>query len=195
MSDSELAKVTAEYVFKNRENGWLKYALQVLAAEPYLRQTVIFELCEDVKEELENRLDGYNVWVELEQTLWSDDAGGSDWFSVTVLCEDWGDWSVTLSNWKEDASQIAISVYGDGESKLAAAITDQLTTLRQPWTQKRHPDYVWNIWSHQKSWRDPYFLQRVADATTKKGVVAEVAKEIAEVVELVDDVLSANEKK
>ena len=49
MSEGLLGEVTATYVLKNRENGWLKYALQVLAAGPYLRSALIGELCEERK--------------------------------------------------------------------------------------------------------------------------------------------------
>ena len=58
MSEGLLGEVTADYVLKNRENGWLKYALQVLAAGPYLRKALTGELCDDVKQSVEGRLSG-----------------------------------------------------------------------------------------------------------------------------------------
>ena len=52
MSEQLLAKVTADYVLKNRENGWLKHSLHVLEAGPYIRYALIRELCTRLRNEL-----------------------------------------------------------------------------------------------------------------------------------------------
>ena len=48
MSDGMSGEVAAEYILKNRANGWLKYAVHVLEAAPYIRRTLFAELRQDV---------------------------------------------------------------------------------------------------------------------------------------------------
>ena len=179
MSEAVLAERTAEYVLKNRRAGWLKYALQVLAAEPYLRNALIGELCEDVRQELRQRLTGYEVAGE-----------PGEWFTVDISCDDWGPLSVSLGNWKHDASSVAIGVYNDGERLSEASsvqIKDRLATKRSPWNRTGYSEWVWNISPNQNDWHDLNFLMRVAEA--RKAVVGEVAKDLLEVVDLLDDLL------
>ena len=181
MSERLLAEVTAEYVWKNRENGWLKYALRVLAAEPYLRSKLIGRLCRKVRQTIQKRLPGHNVEV----------GEANVWFSVDVTRETWGDLGVCLGNWKVDASQVVISIYNWGShlpNAATAEIKECLAERWQPRHSKREPRYVWYIRPERSSWRDPEFLLRVAEDT--EVVVGEVAKDVVEVVELVDDVLT-----
>lgn len=183
MSEGLLGEVTATYVLKNRENGWLKYALQVLAAGPYLRRTLISELCEDVRQSLERGLPGHKVAAEAGE--------GATWFSLDIRSDAWGEFGVSLGNWKEDASEVAIGVYnyGEGLSDTASArIEDCLATKRSPWNRKRHPRWIWNIWPDRWDWSHPDFLLRVAD--DREAVIGEVTKELLEIVELTDDVLN-----
>ena len=183
MSERLLAEVTAEYVLKNRENGWLKYALQVLAAGPYIRGALIKELCEDVRKSLEQRVPGHKVAAE---------SGQEDWFSVDITREVWGQLGVSLGNWKADASEVAIGVYNYGAALSDAAserIRECLATKRGPWNRKKHPDWIWNIWPDWWNWSDPVFLLRIAD--DREVVVAEVANDMVEVMELIDGVLTA----
>ena len=58
MSDSVSGEVAAEYILKNRANGWLKYAVQVLEAVPYIRRTLFAELRQDVIARLQARFSG-----------------------------------------------------------------------------------------------------------------------------------------
>ena len=179
MSEGLLGEVTAAYVLKNRENGWLKYALQVLAAGPYLRSALIGELCQDVKQSVERRLSGYGVAAET----------GEVWFSVDIRRGAWGDLGVSLANWKTDASEVLISVYNYGEDLSDAASTAIKDCLgkKSPFPRKRHPKYVWNIWPDLWNWSGPDFLLRVADE--REAVVGEVTKDLLQVVELLDDPL------
>lgn len=55
MSDSVSGEIAAEYILKNRANGWLKYAVQVLEAVPYIRRTLFAELRQDVVARLQAR--------------------------------------------------------------------------------------------------------------------------------------------
>lgn len=182
MSDGLLAEVTATCVLKNRENGWLRYALQVLAAGPYLRRALIGELCEDVSQSVERRLLGHRVAA----------ATGEGWFSVDITRDAWGELGVSLANWKNDASEVAISVYNYGEEDLSDAASAQirncLAAKRSPWHRKRYPDWIWNIWPDLSNWSGPEFLARVADE--REAVVGEVSKDLLEIVELTDDVLN-----
>ena len=173
MSEGLLGEVTAAYVLKNRKNGWLEYALQVLAAGPYLRHALIEELCTDVRQALEQRLPGHKVATDMGEA--------NTWFSVDVTRDVWGELGVSLGNWKHDASSIGVGVYnyGDGISHEASAqIRDCLATKQSPWNRKKHPRWVWN---------HPDFLARIVD--DREGIVSEVAKELLEVVTLTDDVL------
>ena len=182
MSDELLGEVTAAYVLKNRENGWLKYALQVLVAGPHLRRALLAELCEDVRESLERGLPGYKVAVETGE--------GGPWFTVDVRRKAWGELGLTLGNWKVDASDVAIGVYnyGDALSDTALAqIEDCLAKKRSPWNRKRYPRWIWNIWQDRRDWGQPEFLVRVAE--DREAVVGEVTKELLEIVELTDGVL------
>jgi len=179
MSEGLLGEVTATYVLKNRENGWLKYALQVLAAGPYLRSALIGELCEDVKQSVERRLSGYDVAAET----------GEDWFHVDISRDVWGDLGVSLANWKSDASEVLISAYNYGEElsdQASTAIKDCLGK-KSPFARKRHPEYVWNVWPDLWNWSGPDFLLRVADE--REAVVGEVTKDLLQVVELIDGTL------
>ena len=184
MSEGLLGEVTATYVLKNRENGWLKYALQVLAAGPYLRSAMIGELCEDVKQSVGPRLPGHEVAVE---TSTGEEAV---WFSVNITRDSWGELGVTLGNWKTDASEVLISVYNYGEDLSDAAsaqIEDCLRKKKTPMHRRREPNYIWNIWPDQWNWSHPEFLVRILDE--REAVVGEVTKEVLQVVELVDGVL------
>ena len=179
MSDGLLGEVTADYVLKNQQNGWLRYALQVLAAEPYLRKALIGELCEDVKQSLEQQLSGYEVAAET----------GEGWFSVDITRVVWGDLGVSLANWKTDASEVLISVYNYGEKLSATAMAEIKDCLanKGPFARKRHPKYVWNIRPDRWNWSGPDFLLRVADE--REVVVGEVTKDLLEIVELTDSAL------
>lgn len=181
MGERLLAEVTAEYVWKNRKNGWLKYALQVLAAGPHLRSKLIGRLCKDVRKTLKKRLPGHKVWEEDKE---------DPWFEVCVTRDAWGELCVGLANWKHDSSEVAIGVYSEIALTDAASaeIKACLATKRRPWNRQRHSEWVWNIWPDQWSWCDPEFLLRVAEDT--EVVVGEVAKDVVEVVELVDEVLT-----
>ena len=176
-----LGEVTASYVLKNRENGWLEYALQVLAAGPYLRSELIRELCEDVRQALAERH---------EVAVWTSEPRAWIWFSVNVTADVWRDLDVRLANWKHDASEVAISVYNDGDALSDAAsaqIRSCLATKRSPWHRKRHPEWTWNIWPDRSDWSGPEFLLRVANE--REVVVGEVTKDLLEIVELADDLL------
>ena len=188
MSERLLAEVIAEYVLKNRENGWLKYALQVLAAGPYIRHALIRELCDDVRTSLAQRLPDHNVAAE------PGDIEG--WFSVDITQEAWGQLGISLGNWKTDASEVAIGVYnydcGTDLSDVASGrIRECLGTKRTPWNRRRHPQWIWNIWpdwsTDWTNWSSPVFLMRIADE--REAVVAEVGNDMVEVVELADQVL------
>lgn len=181
MSEGLLGEVTATYVLKNRENGWLKYALQVVAAGPYLRRALIGELCADVRQSLERGLPGHKV---------AETGEGATWFTLDIRSDAWGELGVSLANWKEDASQVAIGVYnyGDALSDTASAhIKDCLATKRSPWDRKRYPRWVWNVWPDRWDWSHPDFLARVAD--DREAVIGEVTKDLLEIVELTDNVL------
>ena len=184
MSEGLLGEVTATYVLKNRENGWLKYALQVLAAGPYLRSAMIGELCEDVKQSVGRRLPGHVVAVDTN-------AGeGAVWFSVNITRDVWGELGVSLANWKTDASEVLISVYNYGEKlsgTASAQIEDRLAKKTKPFHRKREPSYIWNIWPDQWNWSHPEFLVRVVD--DREVLVGEVTKDLLEVVDLADGVL------
>ena len=184
MSEEVLA-ATAEYVLKNRENGWLKYALQVIAAGPYIRSALIGELCKDLEEALkcENRM-GNDLDVERS------DSG--DWFSVDVTREDvWDKLGVSLGNWKRDASEVAFGVYNYG-AKLNEAdserIRECLSSKNRAWPSKRYPQWIWNVFSGQVNWSDPLFLMRVANE--REIVVSEVANSMVEVIGWVDEALT-----
>ena len=184
MSEGLLGEVTATYVLKNRENGWLKYALEVLAAEPYLRTALIGELCKYVRKSLERRLPGYEIAV------WTDES--RTWFSVDITHDGWGDFGVSLGNWKVDASDVAIGVYNYGnalDGTASAQIRDCLATKKSPWHKKRDPKWIWNVWLDQdrRNWSRPDFLMRIAD--DRAVVVGEVTKDLLEIVELAGDVL------
>ena len=184
MSEGLLGEVTATWVLKNRENGWLKYALQVLAAGPYLRSAMIGELCEDVKPSLERRLPGHDVAADTTINE------GAIWFSVDITRDVWGELGVSLANWKTDASEVAISVYNYGEDlsgTASAQIRDCLAKKRTPFHRKREPKYVWNVWLDRRNWANPEFLVRLVD--DREVVVGEVTKDLLEIVELTDDVL------
>ena len=134
MTEKLLGEVTATYVLKNRENGWLTYALQVLAAGPYLRSALIRELCEDVQQSLERRLPGHEVAVET-----------NTWFSVDITRDVWGELGISLANWKDDASNVVIGVYNYGEDlsdTASAQIRDCLAKKRTPFHRKREPKYI-----------------------------------------------------
>ena len=184
MSEKFLAEETAEYVLKNRENGWLKYALQVLAAGPHIRSALIRELCADLRKELQHQLEGDFV---VEQ----DDTG--DWITVDVTHEDhWDELGVSLANWKVDASQVAIGVYNYGAALNKAAserIRRRLASKSYAWHQKRYPQWIWNIWLDQSDWSDPLFLTRISDE--REIVVAELANTMVELIGLVDDALTS----
>ncbi|MXW49276.1 MAG: hypothetical protein F4X81_12235 [Gammaproteobacteria bacterium] len=187
MSEEVLA-ATAEYVLKNRENGWLKYALQVLAAGPHIRNALIRELCADLEKALkrEKRL-GYDLEVERSDT---DDPDG--WFSVDVTREGvWDELGVSLGNWKRDASEVAFGVYNYG-AKLNEAASEQirecLSSKNRAWPSKRYPQWIWNVFSGQVNWNDPLFLMRVA--SEREIVVSELANSMVEVIELVDEALT-----
>ena len=180
MSEGLLGEVTATYVLKNRGNGWLRYALQVLAAEPYLRRALIGELCEDIKQSVEPQLSGHKVAAET----------GEVWFSVDIRRDVWGELGVSLANWKTDASEVLISVYNYGEDlsdTASAQLKDCLDKKRTPFRRKREPKYIWNMWPDLWDWSHPEFLVRVVD--DREVVVGEVTKYLLEIVELVDDVL------
>ena len=180
MSEGLLGEVTATYVLKNRENGWLRYALQVLAAGPYLRRALIGELCEDVRQSIERRLSGHKVATETDE--------GS--FSIDVTRDVWGELGVSLANWEDDASAVAIGVYNYGDDLsggASAQIRDCLATKKSPWNRKRHPEWTWNIWPDRWNWSHPEFLMRVVD--DREVVVGEVTKDLLEIVELTDGVL------
>lgn len=185
MSESLLAETTAEYVLKNRENGWLKYALQVLAAGPHIRSALIGELCVDLEEALkrEKRL-GYDLDVE------RGDSG--DWFSVDVTREGfWDKLGVSLGNWKRDASEVAFGVYNYGGKLNEAAlerIRECLSSKNRAWPSKRYPQWIWNVFSGQVNWSDPLFLMRVANE--REIVVSEVANSMVEVIGWVDEALT-----
>ena len=184
MSEALLGQVTATHVLKNRENGWLKYALQVLAAGPYLRSAMIDELCEHVKQSVGRRLPGHEVAVTIT-------GEGAFWFSVDITHDAWGGLGISLANWKTDASEVLISVYnyGEGLSGTASAqIEDRLAKKKKPFHRKREPKYVWNIWPDQWNWSHPEFLVRIVDET--EVVVGEVTKDLVGVVELVDGLLN-----
>ena len=110
---------------------------------------------------------------------------------MNVTREAWGDLLVGLANWKEDASQVAIGVYNSG-TKLtddaAAEIRACIATKRRPWNQKSEPEWVWAILADPQNWRETEFLLRVAEDTDV--VVGDVANDVVEFVELVDDVLT-----
>lgn len=185
MSEKLLAETTAEYVLKNRENGWLKYALQVLAAGPHIRNALIRELCADLEEALkrEKRL-GYDLNVQRSDT--------GDWFSVDVTREGvWDELGVSLGNWKRDASEVAYGVYNYG-AKLNEAASERirgcLSSKNRAWPSKRYPRWMWNIFSGQYNWSDPLFLARVADE--REIVVAELANSMVEVIGLVNEALT-----
>ena len=183
MSDGLLGEVTATYVLKNREN-WLKYALQVLAAGPFMRSAMIGELCDEVTKSVGRRLPGHDVAV---QTTMRE---GTIWFRVDITRDVWGDLGVTLANWKTDASEVLVSIYNYGEdlSGVASAqIEDCLKKKTKPFRRRREPKYVWNIWPDQWNWSHPGFLVRIADE--REVVVDEVTKELLATVELADGVL------
>ncbi len=182
MSEGLLGEVTANYVLKNRDNGWLTYALQVLAAGPHLRWKLICELCDDVRRALEGRLPEHEVTVEIDDT--------ETWFSVDVRGDAWGELGVTLGNWKFDASEVAVSVYSFGDVPSGAAsaqIKDCLATKRSPWHRKRYPQWIWNVWPERWNWSKPDFLSRVAD--DREALVGEVTNDVMEIVEITDDLL------
>ena len=179
MSEGLLGEVTATYVLKNRE--WLRYALLVLAAEPYLRRALIGELCEDIKESVERRLSGHKAAAET----------GEGWFSVDIRRDVWGELGVSLANWKTDASEVLISVYNYGEDlsdTASAQIKDSLAKRSTPFRRKREPKYIWNMRPDLWDWSHPEFLMRVVD--DREVVVGEVTKELLELVELTDGVLT-----
>ncbi len=189
MSERLLGEVTAAYVLKNGSNGWLEYALQVLAAGPYLRRELVGELCQDVQHALEQRLEGHEV-----DKVTTEVGEGGIWFSVDVTRDAWGDLGVTLCNWKDDARNVGIGVYNYGDrvgSGASAQIRDCLAKKRPPWNRKREPRWMWNIWPDLWNWSPPDFLARIADDRERehKVVAGEVAKEVLEVVDLMDDVL------
>ena len=102
----------------------------------------------------------------------------------------WGELGITLTNWKDDASEVAIGVYNYGDVLSGAAsaqIKDCLATRRAPWNRKKHPQWLWNIWPDRWDWSHPDFLLRIAD--DREVVVGEVTKDLMEIVELTDEVL------
>lgn len=180
MSEGLLGEETAAYVLKNRE-GLLRYALQVLAAGPYLRRELIGELREDVRKSVEQRLSGHEVTAETYE----------GWFHVYVRRGVWGELGICLANWKLDASEVFTSVYNYGEDLNPAELAQIKDCLakKSPFTRKRYSKYVWNIRPDWWNWSGPDFLLRVADKNEREVVVGEVTKDLLEIVELTDDVL------
>ena len=110
---------------------------------------------------------------------------------MDITSDAWGDLGVSLVNWKTDASEVAIGVYNYGEDlsgTASAQIKDCLAKKRAPFHRKREPEYIWNIWPDRWNWSHPEFLVRIVD--DREGVVGEVTKDLLEMVELTDEVLT-----
>lgn len=189
MSESVSGEVAAEYILKNRANGWLKYAVHVLEAAPYIRRTLLTELRQDVVGRLEARFSGTNRKnIEVESSefdVW--------WFSITVSRKQWGDFQISLENWEHDGREVAISVFCEGAKQPAARtrerIRETLATLRYAWHRKKHADYIWNVWAEHSDWSTPELLLRLVDEEERQFVASQVEQDIAAVVNTMDETL------
>ena len=178
----DLYEMTADYVLENRDSGWLGHALQVLGSEPYLRRTLLAELCRDVRERVAKRLADYHcVTYSQDPDSW--------WFSLRVTHPRWGRLSVGLRNTKEDASNVLFGVCNDSGDPLGEAASSRIREClgKYAFIWKREPKWIGNIWLDPWDWKDVAFLTRVAEE--REAVVGEVADKLVEVVKKVHDVL------
>ena len=189
MSDAVSGEVAAQYILENRTNGWLKYAVHVLEAAPYIRRTLIAELRQDVAGRLRARfLDEDRKYIDVESSE-NDDW----WFSIDITRKQWGSFQVCLANWQDDGREIAISVYHEGTrqpgTRTRERIRKTLAELRYAWHRKKHSDYLWNVWAEHSDWSTPGFLLRLVDEEERQTVASEVEQEIAAVVNAMDETL------
>ena len=189
MNDGVSGEVAAEYIMKNRANGWLKYAVHVLEAAPYIRRTLFAELRQDVAERLQARYSGKDSkHIDVESSEYDD-----WWFWITVSRKQWHSFEVCLANWKDDGREIAISVHREGAKQLGdrtrERIRGALAKHGYTWHRKTHADYVWNVWAEHSNWSTPGFLLRLVDEEERQSVAAEVEQDIAAVVNTMDETL------
>lgn len=179
-------KVAAEYILKNRQNGSLKYAVHVLEAAPYIRKALLDDLLEETVKRLRApQLLMKGTTVDRHDDDW--------WFSINVRRQKWGSFCISVANWKDDASEVAISVCHTAESELANEVQElihgRLSGFRSAWHRKRWPNYVSNVWAQESNWGDPAFLLRLVDEAERYVVVGEVERDIVDVVKTMNKTL------
>lgn len=189
MSDAVSGEVAAQYILENRANGWLKYAVHVLEAAPYIRRTLFAELRQDVAGRLRVRFSSEDrKHIEVESSEIDD-----WWFWIAVTRKQWGSLQVCLANWQDDGREIAISVYHEGTrqpgTRTRERIRGALGELRYAWHRKKHSDYLWNVWAEHADWSTPGFLRRLVDEEERQTVASEVEQDIAAVVNAMDETL------
>ena len=179
MSEKLLAEVTADYVLKNRESGWLTcFAGSRIGAVPDWRRVLLAELCVDVRERVAERLTDHCVELRHGADSW--------WFWLAVTQSGWGELGVGLRNWKEgasgkaDGSGVTIGVYNDSEHALgdAASLRIRDALGKHAFPRTKEPKWIGNIWLDQWNWKDVGFLIRVAEE--REAVVGEVAATCSE---------------
>lgn len=178
-----LGEATAEYILKNRESGWLVNAIHVLESGQFIRRQLLMELRTVIRDGLEKALPDHGV------TEWYDDQ--DFWFSTDMTHEDWADFSVSLANWKWDASEVAIGVYHEKADsvnpKSVRRIQEAMGTQAWRRTRGNSGNWITNVWLPSSDWSKPAFLLRIVEE--RDGVADEVVREFCGVVERVSDAL------
>ena len=196
MNDEVLGEVIAGQIRRNRGAGWLRHAVDVMEASPYLRRDLIEELAgvprsgevpdgsSSVAARLREVLPGRDHRVEARR--WSD----SGWFFIVdVKHREWGDVRVGLANWTENASLVGIGVYSSGENDMDGRVVERLREAMKPrvWVRTL-VDRQWvNVSTNPRDWGTPAFLRRIVE--DPKRVAGDVAQQVAKVVTQVDPIL------